>query len=84
MLIPWKVTSNSPFSSRLFFDNCFWSQGSRNILLSGLGGGMWHASLNVMEEQGHLGIASDTITYNAIMKLCQPAWEHAFMALQEM
>jgi len=37
-----------------------------------------------MEEQGHLGIASDTITYNAVMKLCQSAWEHAFMALQEM
>ncbi len=45
---------------------------------------MWHASLNVMEQQGHLGIASDTITYNAIMKVCQSSWEHAFMALQEM
>ncbi|CAL1166390.1 unnamed protein product [Cladocopium goreaui] len=54
---------------------------SQNILLSTLA---WQDALNFLRKAKGLGIESDAITFNSILKICQPAWDTALMALKEM
>eukprot|EP00435_Cladocopium_sp_Y103_P012729 s322_g3.t1 len=55
---------------------------SQNILLSTLNA--WQDALTFLRKAKGLGIESDAITFNSIMKICQPAWDIASLALKEM